>query len=232
MTELLRVEKITKRFRDRWVLKDVGFTVHSGEVLGLIGPNGAGKTTLFECLAGLIPANAETVKYHEQILPPLKRKEVLFYLPDAIIPWAEQTVASVLRFFEKLYGASASEFAEPLRLHEIMKSRLASLSKGERKRTLLALGLMTPHPLLLLDEPFDGLDLRQTRDVMDLLKQQAAKDRTLMLSIHQLVDAGRVCDRLVLLSDGSVVGEGTIPELQAKAGLSGGGVEEIFLALT
>jgi ABC-type multidrug transport system ATPase subunit len=232
MTELLRVEGITKKFRDRSVLKDVSFTVHTGEVLGLIGPNGAGKTTLFECLAGLIPANAESVRYREQSLPPLKRKEALFYLPDAIVPWAEQTVAWVVRFFERLYGGSAAEFTAPLRLHEIMKSRIASLSKGERKRTLLALGLMTPHPLLLLDEPFDGLDLRQTRDVMDLLKQHAAKGRTLMLSIHQLVDAGRVCDRLVLLSDGRVVGEGTISELQAEAGLSDGGVEEIFLALT
>ena len=111
MSELLRVEGITKKFRDRTVLRDVSFTVHAGEVLGLIGPNGAGKTTLFECLAGLIPANAENLKYREQVLSPAKRKEALFYLPDAIVPWAEQTVAWVLRFFEKLYGASASEFA-------------------------------------------------------------------------------------------------------------------------
>src|SRR5438046_1739142 len=132
MEELLRVERMNKSFRDRCVLKNVSFTVHAGEVLGLIGPNGAGKTTLFECLAGLIPANTETVKYGEQILPPLKRKEALFYLPDAIMPWAEQTVAWVLRFFERLYGSSASEFSESLRLNEIMKSRIASLSKGER----------------------------------------------------------------------------------------------------
>ena len=105
-------------------------------------------------------------------------------------------------------------------------------SKGERKRMLLALGLLTPHELLLLDEPFDGLDLRQTRDVMTLLKEHTANGRTLMLSIHQLVDAGRVCDRLVLLSAGTVVGEGTIPELRAQANLPDGGVEEIFLALT
>ena len=109
----------------------------------------------------------------------------------------------VLRFFEKLYGrANTSELSEPLRLNEIMNSRIGSLSKGELKRTLLALGLLTPHPLLLLDEPFDGLDLRQTRDVMTLLRNHAATGRTLMLSIHQLVDAGRVCDRLVLLSGG------------------------------
>ena len=97
---------------------------------------------------------------------------------------------------------------------------------------LLALGLLTPHQVLFLDEPFDGLDLRQTRDVMALLKDHTANGRTLMLSIHQLVDAGRVCDRLVLLSAGSVVGEGTIPELRAQANLPDGGVEEIFLALT
>ena len=91
--------------------------MQTGEVLGLIGPNGAGKTTLFECLAGLIPANAETVRVPRiKFCHPLKRKEALFYLPDAIVPWADQTVAWVLGFFERLYGASASEFREPLRL--------------------------------------------------------------------------------------------------------------------
>jgi ABC-2 type transport system ATP-binding protein len=84
----------------------------------------------------------------------------------------------------------------------------------------------------MLDEPFDGLDLRQTRDVMNLLKSYAANGRTLMLSIHQLIDAGRVCDRLVLLSAGRIVGEGTLSELQTQTGLPEAGVEEIFLALT
>lgn len=231
----MTVEGVTKRFKERCVLEDVGFSVRSGEVLGLIGPNGAGKTTLFECLAGLMPANEGTVKFEERALPPSHRKEKLFYLPDAILPWAEQSVKWVLGFFEKLYrrvDLNVTELAAPLRLDEVMEARIASLSKGERKRVLLALGLLTSHPLLLLDEPFDGLDLRQTRDVMTLLRSQAASGRTLMLSIHQLVDAGRVCDRLVLLSAGRVVGEGSIPELRAKANLADAGVEEIFLALT
>ena len=235
MSDLLTVKGVTKRFGDRLALNDVSFSVQQREVLGLIGPNGAGKTTLFECLAGLIPANSGTITFQEKTLPLTRRKEALFYLPDGILPWAEQTVSWALQFFEKLYRTSEtklSELIEPLRLDEIMKARLASLSKGERKRTLLALGLLTPHQLLLLDEPFDGLDLRQTRDVMTLLKDHTANGRTLMLSIHQLVDAGRVCDRLVLLSAGTVVGEGTISELRAQAKLPDGGVEEIFLALT
>ena len=106
-------------------------------------------------------------------------------------------------------------------------------SKGELKRVMLALALLSPHPLLLLDEPFDGLDFRQTRDVMDLLRTYPQeRGQTLFLSIHQLTDAARVCDRLVLLSDGRVAGEGTLDELRRSAGLSEGGLEEVFLALT
>jgi ABC-2 type transport system ATP-binding protein len=117
-------------------------------------------------------------------------------------------------------------------LEPLLGSRIGSLSKGESKRVLLALGLLTPHRLLLLDEPFDGLDFRQTRDVMALLRTLPSKGRTLFVSIHQLNDAGRLCDRLVLLSRGRVAGIGTIEELRAQAKLSEGGLEEVFLALT
>jgi ABC-2 type transport system ATP-binding protein len=235
VSELLTVAGVTKRFKQRCVLSDISFSMHRGEVLGLIGPNGAGKTTLFECLAGLMPADAGTLRSGDKILPATDRKTALFYLPDAILPWAEQRVSWALHFFQQLYqapGPALARLIAPLRLEEIMKARLASLSKGERKRLLLALALLTPHEILMLDEPFDGLDLRQTRDVMALLRSHAAEGRSLLLSIHQLVDAGRVCDRLVMLSGGRVVGEGSIDELRAQANLSAGGVEEIFLALT
>jgi ABC-2 type transport system ATP-binding protein len=232
---LLSVHGISKQFGSQRALANVSFSARAGEVLGLIGPNGAGKTTLFECVAGLLYANSGTVRFRDEALPPARRKEALFYMPDGIIPWAGQHVKWLLGFFEKLYGVSeikADSLVEPLKLERLMKSRVGSLSKGERKRVLLALGLLTPQPLLMLDEPFDGLDLRQARDVMSLLKDHAARGRTLMLSIHQLVDAARVCDRLVLLSAGKVVGEGSIPELRVQANISEGGLEEIFLALT
>jgi ABC-type multidrug transport system ATPase subunit len=97
---------------------------------------------------------------------------------------------------------------------------------------MLAVGLLTPQPTLMLDEPFDGLDLRQTRDVMRIIREAAQGGRTMFLSIHQLIDAERICDRLVLLSGGRVVGEGTLDELRARAGVTTGGLEEVFLALT
>src|SRR3979411_3024864 len=103
---LLTAKGISKRFGPNTVLQDAGFSVRDTEVLGLIGPNGAGKTTLFECLAGLMPANAGTVQFQGHLLPPAHRKERLFYLPDAIVPWAEQSVKWLLSFFEKLYRRS------------------------------------------------------------------------------------------------------------------------------
>ena len=235
---LLRAQGITKRYGRNTVLEDADFTVQEGEVLGLIGPNGAGKTTLFECLAGLLPTDGGRVEFEGKPLPAGRRKEALFYLPDGIRPWADQPVHWALAFFEALYGRKRGEgaaLATELKLGNLLKSRIGSLSKGEAKRVLLALGLLTPQPLLLLDEPFDGLDFRQTRDVMTLLRTVPARGRTLFVSIHQLVDAGRMCDRLVLLSRGRVVGVGTLSELRTLAGLAGApgaGLEEVFLALT
>jgi ABC-2 type transport system ATP-binding protein len=99
---------------------------------------------------------------------------------------------------------------------------------------LLALALLAPQPIVILDEPFDGLDLRQTRDVGAALRRHAASGRSLVLSIHQIADAAKVCDRFVLLSGGRVRGEGSLAELSATAGCPDDSADlvEVFLALT
>jgi ABC-type multidrug transport system ATPase subunit len=235
LTTLLTVEHLTKTFGRRCVLSDVSFNVFTGEVLGLIGPNGAGKTTVLECLAGLLPLTSGSLKGGDKSVPLTKRKDLLFYMPDGIVPWPEQSVRQVLQFFEKLYDAGSDKLnalVDALRLQELRRARVGTLSKGERKRLMLAVGLLTSQPLLLLDEPFDGLDLRQTREVMTLLRKESATGRALFVSIHQLNDAARVCDRLVLLNDGRRVAEGSLAALQAQANVPDGGLEEIFLALT
>ena len=232
---LLEVKAVTKKYGANTVLDNVHFSIVEGCITGLIGPNGSGKTTLFEVLAGMIPADAEEVYFQGNLLPAEDRKKKLFYLPDGIRPWADQPVGWLLRFFAGLYGAPQSDvlvLTESLQLKALENSRAGSLSKGELKRLLLAMGLLTPHPLLLLDEPFDGLDFRQTRDVMTLLKTFPSSKRTLFLSIHQLTDAARVCQRLVLLGKGRVVGQGTLEELRTQASIADGGLEEVFLALT
>lgn len=235
MTTLLTVDHLTKTFGRRCVLSDVSFTVFTGEVLGLIGPNGAGKTTVLECLAGLLPLTSGALSGGDKSVTLTRRKDLLFYMPDGILPWPDQSVQQVLQLFEKLYSSGAEKLAAltgALRLQELRRARVGTLSKGERKRLLLALALLTSQPLLLLDEPFDGLDLRQTREVMSLLRKESETGRALLVSIHQLNDAAKVCDRLVLLNDGHRVAEGTLSELQDQANVREGGLEEIFLALT
>jgi len=131
---------------------------------------------------------------------------------------------------------SAAEVIEQLDLLPILDAAIGTLSKGQRKRALLAIGLLIPRPILLADEPFEGLDLRQSRDVARTLRAHAAGGRTMFLSIHQIGDAARVCDRFVLLSSGRVCGEGTLPELSslaaARGATAGDDLEEVFLALT
>src|SRR5882757_5544428 len=118
---LLTARGICKRYGKTVVLDGVGFHVREGEVLGLIGPNGAGKTTLFECLAGLMPATNGITRFQNAELSPQRRRDHLFYLPDAILPWTGQRVRWVLNFFADLHrGASTklSSLIEPLRLVE------------------------------------------------------------------------------------------------------------------
>src|SRR5689334_8465720 len=231
---MLNVHGLTKRYGSYWTLRGASFSIRVGEVLGLVGPNGSGKTTLLECLAGLLSIDGGNIRPDDP-LTPRKRRNLLFYMPDGILPWPDQTVGWALRFFASLHGALRGELAEIARNLDVVsleRKRVGTLSKGERKRVLIALALLTPQPLVLLDEPFDGLDLRQTRELAPLLRHVASTGRAMLLSIHQLHDAARVCDRLVLLSDGRVAGEGTLDELRARAGLPEADLEEVFLALT
>jgi ABC-2 type transport system ATP-binding protein len=235
---LLVVRGLSKRFGSFQALREVQFSVRPGEVLGLIGPNGSGKTTLFECVAGVMPADSGVVSRGASTLEAESRKDVLYFMPDGIRPWPDQTVRWALTFVGGLHGATEARRAEiiaVLGIAPLLGSRMGELSKGEHRRVLLALGLSTSQPLLMLDEPFDGLDARQTRDVMAVLRDQISNGRTLFLSIHQLGDAARICDRFVLLNAGHTVGEGTLEELRASAGVaesSGASLEEVFLALT
>ena len=237
---LFQVEGLSKRFGHIVALQDVSFHVRSGEVLGLIGPNGAGKSTLFECLAGVLPADRGTLRADGRIIATRDRSSLLFYVPDGIAPWPAQSVAWALDFTIGFLGGHASlrdEVIEQLDLRPLLRQPIGTLSKGQRKRALLGIGLLTSQPALLIDEPFDGLDLRQARDIAAVFRRFTTRGRTLFLSIHQIGDAGRFCDRFVLLSGGLVRGEGTVPELAALAAardLSGPALdfEEVFLALT
>jgi ABC-2 type transport system ATP-binding protein len=236
---LFQARNLTKRYGRLTALSDVSFSVRPGEVLGLIGPNGSGKTTLFECVGGVLPLDAGSLILDGRPMSERARAATLFYLPDAIVPWPEQTVRWAIDFTLGFFRGRTylrGEVVTRLGLEPLLDATIGSLSKGQRKRALLGMGLLMPQPVLLADEPFEGLDLRQSRDVAQTLRSYASAGRTMFLSIHQIRDAARVCDRFVLLSGGRARGEGTRAELVALAAARGSSasddLEEVFLALT
>jgi ABC-2 type transport system ATP-binding protein len=265
---MFEVKGLCKRFGHIAALEDVSFQVRAGEVLGLIGPNGAGKSTLFECLAGVLPSDRGTLNAGGKSIPVDDRASLLFYVPDGIAPWPEQSVRWALDFTIGFLGGQRSrhvnrrvhnppqaaslphirsdrdslltlreEVISELDLRSLLSQPVGALSKGQRKRVLLGIGLLTQQPVLLIDEPFEGLDLRQARDIATVLRTHVDRGRTLFLSIHQISDAARFCDRFVLLSGGQVRGEGTVSELAALAAAHNKSIpkedlEEVFLALT
>ena len=227
---LLRVNELSKVFGDQSVLSSVSFDLGAAEILGVIGPNGAGKTTLLECLAGLVPLDSGAIVASDG----RERRDLVMYVPDEIVPYPELFAADVLNFFGKAYRVQNSEWERligRLNLRPVLDRRVAALSKGNLKRFLLALGLLAPHPVLLLDEPFSGLDLEQMRAVTALLREEPPTGRTLLLAIHELAHVERVCDRVLLLNNGQLVGAGTLNDLRERANLPGGDIEDVFLAL-
>ncbi|NPA25848.1 MAG: ABC transporter ATP-binding protein [Deltaproteobacteria bacterium] len=230
----LRVAGLGKNFGKFRVLEKISFSTVPGEIMGLIGPNGAGKSTLLECLAGLLPADRGKVSWQGREFPAGRCRPFLWYQPDDALPFSGQRVGITLDFFRRVQGvplARLQELVTELELVPMLDKPLRVLSKGFRRRVLLALGLLNPRPLLLLDEPFDGFDLRQSLAVMELLRRHRA-GRTLLLSIHQLSEAEKICDRFLLLDQGRTAGFGSRAELARQAGLEAdAGLEEIFLAL-
>lgn len=231
MQTLLSVSGLTRRFQAVTALDNVNLDVRQGEILGLIGPNGAGKTSLMSCIAGLEFPQQGDIRFPRGG----SARDTLFYLPDDLQLYPELRVRKAMELFAAAFGqtkATASQVGEALGLTAVSHKRAGSLSKGYRRRLLLGIALLAPQPLLMLDEPFDGLDLHQIRAVVALLRDLPGQGRTLFLSIHQLNDAERVCDRFALLAEGRLLAAGSLPELRKQAGMDRGTLEEVFLELT
>ena len=154
MTPLLQVTGLTRHYGRIVALDALSFSVHEGEILGLIGPNGAGKTTVFECLGGVRPADQLAITHLGKSLAATDLNSVLFYLPDAITPWPAQSVSWALDYTLGLFGGRRDlreDVVRSLDLSSLLERPLGKLSKGQRKRALLAIGLLTPQPVLIAE---------------------------------------------------------------------------------
>jgi ABC-2 type transport system ATP-binding protein len=210
----IEVRGLSKRFGDRHALRDLSFEAAPGELLGLIGPNGAGKTTLLSILAGIQPADDGEIH--------LPQGEVGF-VPQHAGLYRRLTVEENLRLFARLEGvtdveATVEEMLTVTSLQERRHDQIGDLSGGNQQRINIAIGLLSRPAVLLLDEPSTGLDPRQRARLWDFALALAGGGTTVIFSTHNIGEAERYAERLLVIADGERMFEGTVDGLRIAAG--------------
>ncbi len=213
---------LSKRYGTLEAVRDVSFTVGAGEILGLLGPNGAGKTTIMKILTcGLFPtAGTARVGGNDVLTAPLAVKESIGYLPENAPLYPDLTVREYLRFIGDARGLRRAEWLRALErvvgacaLSDVIDRPIGELSKGYRQRTGLAQALLHDPRILILDEPTTGLDPSQIVEIRELIRKLGT-ERTVMLSSHILQEVEATCHRVLILSAGRVVAQGTKEEME------------------
>lgn len=223
---------VWKRYGSVEALRDVTFTLPAGTVTGLVGANGSGKSTLLKVAAGFVrPARGEVQVLGQTPGVELRRRIAFVAEVDPLDPWmtVDQTVRFVRSFFTDWDPEHEGELREILELPG--RRRVGELSKGMRTRVRLLLGLARVAPLVLLDEPFSGIDPVSRRRIADAILAACRRGgRTILLSTHDLKDAEPLFDRLMVLAGGRLVLAGDADELRARHGKSLDGIVEEVLA--
>ena len=229
---IVTVDRVTKRYRGRLAVYEVSLTVPRGEVLGLLGPNGSGKTTLLRILAGyLSPTSGRaTVAGYDTVDEPMQARRCIGYVPENAPLYSHMRVDEFLRLMGRLRGvpprgveARVAAVAARLRVDNVLRAPIRTLSRGYRQRVAIAQALLHDPAVLLLDEPTNGLDPRQIIDTRSLIAELAG-ERTVIMSSHTLGEVEKTAHRVAILLEGhllAVRGMAETPDLEA-----------LFLSLT
>ncbi len=226
---MIKVENLFKSFGHKVAVDDVSFHVRRGEVLGFIGPNGAGKSTTMRVITGFLPASDGNVFIDgvNMAEKPLEAKSKIGYLPESAPLYTNKTVWEFLSFAADIRGYSGAQKRERIEdavakcfLEPVLHQSIDTLSKGYKHRTCFAQAILHDPDVLILDEPTDGLDPNQKREVRNLIKEMG-KDKAIIISTHILEEVEAVSTKVVLISDGKKVFEGTSADLKAKSEKAG-----------
>jgi len=220
---MVDIRGLSKRFGPITAVDDVSFQVSTGEVLGFLGPNGAGKSTTMKMITGFLAPDAGTITIDGDDVAehPVRVKHKLGYLPEGAPLYADMTPLAFLRFVGSVRGLSGSRLeqrieavVEQVRLSQVLDQSIETLSKGFKRRVGIAQAILHDPPLLILDEPTDGLDPNQKHEVRALIRDMA-REKAIILSTHILEEVDAVCSRAMIIAAGRVVSDGTPGELEA-----------------
>jgi ABC-2 type transport system ATP-binding protein len=225
MHAVLELNHLTKRYGALEALRDLSFTVQPGEIFGFVGANGAGKTTTMRVVLGVLDADSGSVSWDGAPITFAARRRI-GYIPEDRGLYPKMQVIEQLDYFAQLHGltrkaarVASTALLERLGLADRAKSQLQSLSHGNQQRVQLAAALVFSPQLLILDEPFAGLDPVAVDSMTEVLREEADAGKPVVLSSHQLDIVERVCDRVGIINHGQMVALGTVDELTARGPL-------------
>jgi ABC-2 type transport system ATP-binding protein len=219
---MIQTRGLTRRFGELVAVDGVGFDVPRGRLTGFVGGNGAGKTTTMRMIMGLLGIHGGEVSWDGRLITAADRRR-FGYMPEERGLYPKQKVIDQLQYLGELSGLTAGDarrtatsYLERFGLGDRAGDRVEKLSLGNQQRVQITAALMARPVALILDEPFSGLDPVAVDSMVDLLREQTADDVPVLFSSHQLDLVEQLCDRLVILAGGRVVGEGTVDELRDR----------------
>jgi ABC-2 type transport system ATP-binding protein len=237
---MIEARELTKRYDGVLALDKVSMKVHRGEVLGFLGPNGAGKSTTMRILTCFTAATegSASVNGKDVLDDPLAVRASIGYLPESNPLYHDMLVLEYLQFVGEVRGLEKAEAHKRLKevveetgLGDVFAKSIRTLSKGYRQRVGLAQALMHKPPILILDEPMSGLDPNQAVEIRDLIKD-VGRERTVILSTHNLAEVQVACSRVLIISKGKLVADDTPGFTLVGLSREGQGLEQIFRELT
>ncbi len=236
---MIRVENLEKQFGRRAAVRGISFEVRPGEVLGFLGPNGAGKSTTMRMITGFLPPTAGrvTVDDLDVVERPVEARRRIGYLPENAPAYGDMTVEDFLDFVAQVRGfdgaerrARVSATIERCLLGAVRRQPIETLSKGYRQRTCFAQAILHDPPILIMDEPTEGLDPNQKHVVRDMIRQMG-REKVIILSTHILEEVEAICTRALIISAGKIVADGTPSDLKKRGGRERS-LDEVFRELT
>jgi len=207
---MLEISHLVKKFGPLVAVDDVSFTVPAGEVLGFLGPNGAGKSTTMKMISGFLAPTAGTaiICGHDIQRKPLRAKRQIGYLPEGAPAYPDMSAAEFLDFIAHIRGFRGAEarkriahIAELINIAEVMHQPIETLSKGYRRRVGVAQALLHDPPVVILDEPTDGLDPNQKREMRGIIAAMRP-EKAIIISTHLLEEVEAVCSRAIIIEIG------------------------------
>lgn len=221
MTPTLQVNGLTKNFGRLAAVKNISFSADKGEVIALLGPNGAGKSTLMNMITGYLAPSSGSVKVlgTDIAADPMAAKTNIGFLPEGSPLYPDLSVRAFLRYMaelRKVPAARIDEVAVIANIEPVLSQKVETLSKGYLRRVGFAQSILSNPPILLLDEPTDGLDPNQKDHIRSLITAMG-RDKTIIISTHLLDEAESIATRIILMAKGQIKADGPLPQILSAA---------------